>query len=155
MTFDRARLPDPVNFYQAEGLVLIGRGKWRTAGCVFHDDKTPSLRINVESGGFICHGCGAHGGDVLAYAMQARGLGFVEACRELGAWVEDGKPGQVPIRPPGLSPLARLEALNRESLIAWVVAADMVHKRGISQADFERLTQAVARISAVSWKGKQ
>jgi len=31
--------------------------------------------------------CGARGGDVLAFHMHKHGLHFVDACKQLGAWV--------------------------------------------------------------------
>jgi putative DNA primase/helicase len=34
--------------------------------CPFHNDKTPSLSIDTESGLFYCHGCGAAGGSVYS-----------------------------------------------------------------------------------------
>ena len=68
MTLDRTRLPDPLGYYEAQGLTFRERrGKWRTAGCPFHGS-SDSLRVNTESGAFICMaGCGARGGDVLAF----------------------------------------------------------------------------------------
>jgi hypothetical protein len=32
--------------------------------------------------------CGARGGDVLAFHQHKHGLNFVEACKQLGAWLE-------------------------------------------------------------------
>ena len=84
--FDRALLPDPLVYYEAEGLKLIGHGRWRTTRCCFHEDKKPSLSVNVEHGGFKCHACGAKGGDVLAFHMLRHGLAFVSAAKALGAW---------------------------------------------------------------------
>lgn len=87
----RDRLPDPARYFEAEGLPLTGRGKWKTTRCDFHDG-SDSMRVNVESGAWRCMNCGTKGGDVLAYAMQRHCLGFIEAARTLGAYVEDGKP---------------------------------------------------------------
>lgn len=84
--FDRERLPDPITYFEAEGLRLVGRGTWRTTRCVFHDDTHPSLSVNVETGGFKCHACNAHGGDLLAFHRQLHRLGFKDAAKALGAW---------------------------------------------------------------------
>lgn len=84
--FQRERLPPPLVYYAAEGVELRGRGAWRDAVCVFHDDSAPSLRVHVESGAFKCMACGAAGRDVLAFHQRRHGLGFVEAARALGAW---------------------------------------------------------------------
>ena len=66
MSFDRTRLPEPVGYYESTGLAFKERkGKWRTTACNFHGG-TDSLRINTDSGAFVCMaGCGARGGDVL------------------------------------------------------------------------------------------
>lgn len=84
--FRRERLPQPFEYYQQQGLPLIGNGAWRSAVCPFHDDSNPSLRVRVETGAFRCMACGAHGGDVLAFHMQRHGLRFSEAAQALGAW---------------------------------------------------------------------
>ena len=80
-------LPAPETFY-AEALgKLHGRGRWRTATCCFHKDSSPSLSINIEHGGYRCHGCGASG-DMITFYRQLHSVGFVEAVRVLGAWRE-------------------------------------------------------------------
>lgn len=84
--FAREHLPAPLAYFEAEGLRLFGRGAWRTTRCVFHDDDRPSLSINVETGGYRCHACGARGGDVLDFHRARHGLGFKDAARTLGAW---------------------------------------------------------------------
>lgn len=82
----RDRLPDPVQYFEASGLRLIGRGIWRSALCPFHGDHNPSLRVDTESGAYRCMACGAKGGDVLAFHRARHGLSFVQAARDLGAW---------------------------------------------------------------------
>jgi DNA primase len=54
--------------------------------CPFHDDARPSLRVNVETGGYRCMACGTKGGDVLAFHRARYGLSFMQAARDLGAW---------------------------------------------------------------------
>jgi DNA primase len=85
-SFKRNRLPDPSEYYRQQGLKLTGGGEWKSAICPFHNDKNPSLRLRLDSGGFRCMVCGAHGGDVLAFHMQRYKLNFVTAARALGAW---------------------------------------------------------------------
>lgn len=84
--FDRARLPDPQDYYTRELPDLKGRSVWRDAICPFHEDSKPSLRVNVQTGAFRCMVCGAHGGDLLAFQMQRHGMTFPAACKALGAW---------------------------------------------------------------------
>lgn len=85
--FQRAALPNPAGYYaDRAGLRLIGRGRWRSALCPFHDDTRPSLRVNAETGAFRCMVCGAKGGDILAFHRMRHGLSFQQAARDLGAW---------------------------------------------------------------------
>jgi len=84
--FSRDRLPTPVDYFDQRGIALVGRGEWRSTICPFHADRSPSLRVNVTTGGFRCMVCGTHGGDVLAFHQQMTGLSFKAAARELGAW---------------------------------------------------------------------
>lgn len=147
--FIRDRLPDPADYFEAQGLVLTGRGKWRTARCDFHGG-SDSLRINTESGGWCCMSCGAHGGDVLAFHMQARGLEFVEAARELGAYVDDGKPHRGPVKPAGLSPRAALEVLAFESLLVATAAGNVAQGVTLTDDDRQRLVLAAGRINLLA-----
>lgn len=86
--FSRKDLTQPIPYYESQGIILKGGGHWRDAICPFHLDSKPSLRINVEKGAYRCMVCGARGGDVLAFHMHKHSLHFVEACKQLGAWVE-------------------------------------------------------------------
>ena len=54
--------------------------------CPFHTERTPSLRVHVETGAFRCMACGAHGGDLIAFHMQRRNVDFKTACIALGCW---------------------------------------------------------------------
>lgn len=87
--FVRSLLPNAVKYYQTQGVELKGQGVWRDAICPFHKDTKPSLRVNVERGAYRCMVCGARGGDVLDFHLQKHGLSFVDACKQLGAWVEN------------------------------------------------------------------
>ena len=85
--FDRTKLTCPAKYYAQQGLKLSGGGEWKNAICPFHDDRTPSLRVRLDTGGFRCMVCGTHGGDVLAFHQQRHGLTFKAAAVALGAWV--------------------------------------------------------------------
>ena len=86
--FKRDRLPNPAEYYREQGLRLIGGGEWKNAVCPFHNDTKPSLRVRLDTGGFRCMVCGAHGGDVLAFHRLVTGLPFIRAAKDLGAWEE-------------------------------------------------------------------
>ena len=85
--FSRSNLPNSITYYEKQGIKLIGSGEWRDSICPFHKDTKPSLRVNVEKGAYRCMACGARGGDVLAFHMHKHGLGFIQAAKELGAWI--------------------------------------------------------------------
>lgn len=146
MTYERERLPDPLSYYESTGLKLVGKGKWLTTACLFHGSRK-TLRINTDSGAFVCMaGCGARGGDVLAYHMQAHGLEFVEAAKALGAWVDDGKP-VVHRRPTPLTPRQALEVMAVECNLVAVAAGNVAHGVTLSQADLTRVLTASNRVT--------
>ncbi len=149
MTFIRENLPDPVSYFEAEGLTLTGRGKWRTTECRFHGG-SDSMRVNVASGGWVCMaGCGARGGDVLAYHMAAYGVDFVTAAKELGAWQEDGQPHR-PQRPKPLPAGQAISALAFESCLTAIAAGNIAHGVQLTDNDRSRLMVAAGRIQAIS-----
>jgi DNA primase len=84
--FSRNRLPDPASYFEREGLRMTGRRVWRSAICCFHEDHSPSLRVNVDTGAFRCMACGVRGGDILEFHRLRHGLSFKQAARDLGAW---------------------------------------------------------------------
>ncbi len=148
MGFDKTRLPEPVSYYESQGLAFKERkGKWRTTACNFHGS-TDSLRINTDSGAFVCMaGCGARGGDVLAFHMAHAGLDFIAAAKELGAWVEDGQPA--PARPAPLPARDALAVLAVEANLVAVAAANVAHGVALSQLDLSRVLQAAGRIHKI------
>lgn len=150
MSFDKTRLPDPEGYYtERAGLTFRERrGKWRTTACNFHGS-SDSLRVNLDSGAFVCMaGCGARGGDVLAYHMAHAGIDFTAAAKELGAWIDDGRP--TPTRPAPLPARDALALLATESLLVAVAAANVAHGVALSQADRDRLLQAAGRIQKIN-----
>ena len=146
MTFDRRNLPDPISYFESEGLKLTSRGKWRTTACQFHGG-SDSMRINTDSGAFACMaGCGARGGDVLAYHMAQHGLEFVEAAKALGAWIDDGKPA-TQHKPTPLSPRQALEVLSAECNLVAIAAGNMAQGVHLTIAERQRLLTASNRIT--------
>lgn len=148
MSFDRNLLPDPVSYFAGQGLTLAGRGKWRTTACQFHDG-SDSMRINTASGGWVCMSCDMHGGNVLDYHLQVHGLEFVDAVRQLGAWVDDGKP-LAQYKPTPLSPRAAIQALAFESNLVAVAAGNVAQGVMLSDLDRMRLMVAAGRIARIA-----
>ncbi|MCP4600904.1 MAG: hypothetical protein GY847_10310 [Proteobacteria bacterium] len=83
---NRSLLPSVESYFTSQNMELIGRGIWRSTLCPFHNDTRPSLRINIESGGYRCMSCGMHGRDVIDFHRARYGLQFKEACADLRAW---------------------------------------------------------------------
>lgn len=80
----RERLPDPTTYYRSR-LAKIGipnPGGWAACCCPLHEDRHASASVNLQTGGFRCHGCGARG-DLVAFHMQWTGLDFTAAVRDL------------------------------------------------------------------------
>lgn len=149
MGLDRTLLPEPLNYYEdTAGLTFRERrGKWRTTSCAFHGG-SDSMRINTASGAFACMaGCGARGGDVLAYQMAVTGEDFIAAAKALGAWVDDGRPA--PTRPTPLPARDALQILAAEANLVAVAAGNVAHGVALTQVDFDRLLQAAARIIVI------
>jgi hypothetical protein len=145
--FRKDLLPDPVAYFEGQGLVLTGRGKWRTTSCLFHGG-SDSMRINTE-GGWVCMSCGQHGGDVLSYHQQLHGLDFVSAARELHAYIDDGRPHRGPAKSAGLPARAALQVLAFEALLAATAAGNLAQGLALSDDDRQRLVLAAGRISVV------
>jgi len=146
--FIRDRLPESASYFDTEDVRLIGPGRWKAGPCHFHGG-SDSLRVNTQSGGWCCMACGAKGGDVLAYHMQRHGLGFVEAARELGAYVEDDKPH--PRRAPTTLPAREaMQLVAHELRTAFVVIADI--RRGVipSETDWGRFVECAGRLETLA-----
>ena len=146
--FLRDNLPDPVSYFESEGLKLDGRGKWRTTECRFHGG-SDSMRVNTVTGGWVCMACNAKGGDVLANFMAEHGLDFISAARLLGAWQEDDKPNK-PHRPKPLPASQAIQVLAFESTLTAVAAGNIAHGIQLTDTDRARLLVAAQRINAIS-----
>lgn len=147
--FDRTRLPDPRTYYEGLGLAFRERGgKWRTTRCEFHGG-SDSMRINTETGAFSCMaGCGARGGDVLAYEMARTGCGFVDACKRLGAWLGGDEQGSR--RPAPFSARDALQVLATEANLVAIMAMNQARGTAPTPADLERLRRAAGRIGHIA-----
>ena len=147
MTFDRKLLPDPVSYFENQGLKLTGprSAKWKTTACRFHDG-SDSMRVNTASGAWVCMSCGVKGGDVLAYELAVTGADFIEGAKAIGAWIDDGR-HHAPQKPTPLSPRAALSAMAFEATLTAIAAGNVAKGVVLTDADRSRLMQAAGRIS--------
>ena len=149
MPFDRNALPEPLAYFEAQGLQFRERkGKWRTTRCDFHHG-SDSMRVNVSTGAWVCMACNAHGGDVLAYEMQLTGADFVTAAKALGCWSDDGKPA-IQSKPTPISARAALQALSFEALLVALEAARIAKGAQPTEADKARVLAASNRIIRIA-----
>jgi CHC2 zinc finger len=146
MSFDRALLPDPVSYFENQGLPLRGplSAKWKTTTCNFHGG-SDSMRVNVKTGAWVCMSCGEKGGDVLAYEIKYGGCEFMEAAKALGCWVNDGRPN-IQKKPTPLSPRLALSAMSFEATIAAIAASNLANGVSLAEIDLARLRTAANRI---------
>jgi putative DNA primase/helicase len=72
------------DFYKRLIPSLKVNGRDEAAGCCqFHDDHNPSMSINIKTGLYHCHVCGA-GGDIFNFYMRVKDVDFSTALREIG-----------------------------------------------------------------------
>jgi hypothetical protein len=152
MSFDRNQLPDPALFFEAEGAPLQGKGKWRTTRCDFHGG-SDSMRVNTESGGWVCMSCHISGGDVISYVMQRYGADFITAAKTVGAWIEDGRPA--PTKARSFSASDAMSVLSEDLHLCAVVVSDV--RRGVTptDADWQTFLRASARCIAISQEARR
>jgi len=73
---------------------LRRRGATMNGLCPFHNEKTPSFTVYLDTQSFYCFGCGA-GGDVISFIRRIENLGYIDAVKSLAqrcgmALPEDG-----------------------------------------------------------------
>ena len=61
---------------------LIQKGKDYWCCCPFHDEKTPSCKLNEDQQSFYCFGCGAKG-DIFTIYTDLYNYSFIDAVKEL------------------------------------------------------------------------
>ena len=81
---DKEKVRQATDFVQlvAETVELRQRGQDFWGCCPFHDEKTPSFKVNPSTGLWHCFGCG-DGGDVFSYVQRRENLDFPDAIRYL------------------------------------------------------------------------
>ena len=81
---DVARVRDATDIvaFISESVVLNKKGRLMWGLCPFHNEKTPSFKVDPATQLFHCFGCGA-GGDAFGFAMKREHLEFPEAVRML------------------------------------------------------------------------
>ena len=125
-----------------EKVKRIGYGKW-IARCPCHQDRTPSLSIKDDNGTILihCFGCGVSGVDV---------------CNAVGMDVSDLFPPvdidpdyeriKMPGRKFGIGADQAMYCLQREAMIIYIIANDMLQNKSIDTPTMDRLRDALRRV---------
>lgn len=77
---------DIADLISSYGFSLKPRGSELWCCCPFHNEKTPSFKVDVTRGTYHCFGCG-ESGDVFSFVMKQEGLSFGDAIRKLASSV--------------------------------------------------------------------
>ena len=67
-------------YLTARGVELKRAGGEFIGLCPFHDDKNPSLSVDLAKGVFFCHACGKKG-SVIDLEMEFEGISQAEAMK--------------------------------------------------------------------------
>jgi DNA primase len=124
--------------------------------CPFHSEKSPSFTVSASKQFFHCFGCGAHG-TAIGFLMEHRGLGFIDAVRELAQQVGMSVPedatasAQTTGRTQALTDLLRQAAdFYRQRLKDSELAVRYLKGRGLSGATAARFALG---FSPDEWRG--
>jgi DNA primase len=104
-TIEQITLAADLTSLVGEYVNLKKKGVNWEACCPFHEEKTPSFKVNPSKGIYKCFGCGK-GGDAISFVMDIESMSYVEALRHLA------KKYNVPIQE---SETDRREDLERQS----------------------------------------
>ena len=114
--------------------------------CPFHNEKTPSFRVNPERGAFKCFGCG-EGGGLFQFLMKIESLPFPEVVRRMGhevgveIVVEETDDAETARRKRLLELLERCSHYYHELLVKSPIgreALEYCYSRGLDMPTIER-----------------
>ncbi len=117
---DRDRIRAAVNIVDLASAVTTVKksGRNHMAICPFHQEKTPSMSLDVARGLYYCHGCHMKG-DIFTFVQETEGLTFPEAMERLA-----GQAGITLTRDPGAE---RRHGQKKSLAEATAAAADFYH----------------------------
>lgn len=112
----RATIQDIVG----ETVDLKSKGRVLWGCCPFHEERTPSFKVDPAAGTWYCFGACRKGGDVIAFVQERGAMTFMDALELLSAQTGVELPRRKPRRTrgndPGLVALAFAEQLFRSAL---------------------------------------
>lgn len=125
-----------------------GRGQW-SARCPAHDDRGPSLSIReLDDGRVLLHD---FGGCSVESVLGAVGLDMAALFPERPASPGAGTAPQRTRLPASQA----IEILERETMIVALAGGDLLRQKTITETDYRRLIQAVARVQFIAREVKR
>lgn len=110
----------------SERVILNQKGRLFWGCCPFHDEKTPSFKIDPDLQNWHCFGCGK-GGDVFGYVMESENMEFPEAVRMLA------DRANIEITEEGGSSVPR--SAKEQMMLACAAAEDFYHMQLMRSRD--------------------
>jgi DNA primase len=104
---------------------LARKGRTFWGCCPFHNERTPSFKVENERRNYKCFGCGA-GGDAFRWVMETEGLSFPEAVERLA--------GEAGVELPKWSPEDERREESRKSLYEIVEAACTFYEQQLRES---------------------
>jgi DNA primase len=121
LTHERMEIPDiksQLPLVQVLQHYNLYPNKNKMLRCVFHDDKTASMQINVEKNLYKCHACGAKG-DVIQFVQDYQNLTKHEAILKCTELVESQMPNVQNQKPIQMQPTPLTE--QERAVFLWKI----------------------------------
>jgi DNA primase len=141
-TIERLKLHNPIEDVVRERVSGLRKsGALWVACCPFHEEKTPSFKVDPRRGTWRCYGACGEGGDQISFLEKACNIGFREALEILAArsGIELPRPERRRARDEAMAPLhdalARAEAFFRRALRGGEGAHALAYLRRRNLAD--------------------
>lgn len=119
-TIEEIKLRAPIESIVGETVELKQKGGSLWACCPFHEERTPSFKVDVQQGTWYCFGACRKGGDVIRFVQDRGNMTFMDALEMLsaqtGVELPRRKPRQTSGNDPGLAALEFAEGFFRAEL---------------------------------------
>lgn len=117
---EEIKLRAPIESIVGETVELKQKGRDLWGCCPFHEERTPSFKVDPRAGSWYCFGACRKGGDVIAFVQERGQMTFMDALSLLSAQTGVDLPRTKPLRTrendPGLAALSFAESMFREEL---------------------------------------
>lgn len=136
---EEIKLRAPIESIVGETVDLKAKGRTLWGCCPFHEERTPSFKIDPAQGTWYCFGACRTGGDVIRFVQERGNMTFMDALSLLAAQFGVDLPKQRPKmtrdNDPGLAALAFAEGFFRRELTRpdGKAARDYLKSRGFGE----------------------